>query len=216
MSVNLAKFMRVLAFSVPVIGLGWGTFIRSAPAAEQQPLADQIIQALTPKPLTRSLTGAPSEQAPNAAESQFIDSLRNRPSRSITLNEREKIATLDQVKMGYDNDINFDYNSAKIASAALGNAKALGVALSSAVLKGSTFIIEGYTDAKGGDASNQQLSERRADAVKKFLISQYNMPAADLVAVGYGKTRLKNPDNPFGPENRRVRVVNTAANVANR
>jgi len=216
MSVDLAKFMRVLAFSVPVIGLGWGTGIRSALAAGQPPLADQIIQALTPKPLTRSLTAASSEQAQDAPESQFIDSLRNRPSRSITLNEREKIATLDQDKKGYDNDISFDYNSAKIASGAMDNAKALGVALSSAVLKGSTFIIEGYTDAKGSDMSNQKLSERRADAIKSFLVSRYKIPAADLVTVGYGKTRLKNPDDPLSPENRRVRVVNTAANVANR
>jgi len=32
------------------------------------------------------------------------------------------------------------------------------------------------------------------------------------VAVGYGKTRLKNENDPFGPENRRVQVVNMEDN----
>jgi outer membrane protein OmpA-like peptidoglycan-associated protein len=219
MPVDLAKFTRALACSLLVIGLGSGTGIRAAFTAEQQPLADQIIQALTPKQLTRSLDSSPpasSESVANPAESQFIDSLRNRPSRSITLTEREKIAKFDQEKKGYDNDINFEYNSAKIAPSAMDNARALGVALTSEALKGSTFISEGYTDAKGGDSSNLKLSERRADAVKRFLVEQYKVSAADLVTVGYGKSRLKNPNDPFAAENRRVRVVNTAANVANR
>ncbi|MBV8509463.1 MAG: OmpA family protein, partial [Xanthobacteraceae bacterium] len=37
----------------------------------------------------------------------------------------------------------------------------------------------------------------------------------NLIAVGYGKSMLKNKDNPLAPENRRVQVVNMAAkNVA--
>jgi flagellar motor protein MotB len=47
-------------------------------------------------------------------------------------------------------------------------------------------------------------------------VNQYKVPAAELVAVGYGKSRLKNPNDPFGAENRRVRVVNMAANMANK
>ncbi|MFD2543004.1 OmpA family protein [Lacinutrix gracilariae] len=50
----------------------------------------------------------------------------------------------------------------------------------------STFTIEGHTDSDGAKASNQLLSERRANAVRDYLIS--NGVAADrLVATGFGE-----------------------------
>ena len=42
-------------------------------------------------------------------------------------------------------------------------------------MKGGTYIVAGYTDAKGGDTYNQGLSERRADAVKRFLAEKYGI-----------------------------------------
>lgn len=59
-------------------------------------------------------------------------------------------------------------------------------------------------------------SERRAEAINRFLVEHYGIRAANLVAVRYGKTKLKNKDNPFGAENRRVRVVNMVNNMANK
>ena len=44
----------------------------------------------------------------------------------------------------------------------------LGKALTTEDLKGRTFILSGFTDAKGSETYNQGLSERRADAVKQF------------------------------------------------
>ncbi|WP_163484914.1 OmpA family protein, partial [Escherichia coli] len=61
-----------------------------------------------------------------------------------------------------------------------------------------------------GEAYNQDLSERRADSLKKYLMEKYGLAAADLVTVGYGKTKLKNPTAPTGGENRRVQIVNMA------
>lgn len=37
----------------------------------------------------------------------------------------------------------------------------------------------------------------------------FRLPADTLVAVGYGKTQLKNTTNPFAAENRRVQIANT-------
>jgi outer membrane protein OmpA-like peptidoglycan-associated protein len=174
---------------------------------------DQILRALTPekKLLTRSLSmGAPS-QAPTAteAEDKFVQTLRNRPTRSLSLDEREQIATIVKDKPKIDLEINFDYNSDKISAKSLSSVKALGRALSNPDLKGSTFILAGHTDAAGGDAYNQDLSERRADAIKRYLIDKSGVPAADIVTVGYGKTKLKDPANPMAEVNRRVQVVNT-------
>jgi outer membrane protein OmpA-like peptidoglycan-associated protein len=89
--------------------------------------------------------------------------------------------------------------------------EALGKALTNPDLKGTTFVLAGHTDAKGGDTYNQELSERRADSLKKYLMEKYGLAAADLVTVGYGKTKLKNVADPDGGENRRVQVVNMAS-----
>ena len=69
---------------------------------------------------------------------------------------------------------------------------ALGQALSSPELKGSTFVLAGHTDAKGGDTFNQGLSERRADTVRRFLKEKFNIDDGKLVTVGYGRMQLKN------------------------
>jgi flagellar motor protein MotB len=51
---------------------------------------------------------------------------------------------------------------------------------------------------------------RRAEAVKRFLSEKYGIDASNLVTVGYGKTRLKNPSGPLSSENRRVQVINAS------
>jgi outer membrane protein OmpA-like peptidoglycan-associated protein len=92
--------------------------------------------------------------------------------------------------------------------------KHLGEALSDPQLKGSTFVVAGHTDGVGSDGFNQDLSERRADTIKQYLVEKYHIPASDLVTVGYGKTRLKDTANPADAVNRRVQVVNTQTDAS--
>jgi outer membrane protein OmpA-like peptidoglycan-associated protein len=80
--------------------------------------------------------------------------------------------------------------------------------LTSPDLKGSTFVVAGHTDAAGGEGYNQDLSERRADSIKRYLVEKYSITATDLVTVGYGKSKLKDPSQPMAEVNRRVQVVN--------
>jgi outer membrane protein OmpA-like peptidoglycan-associated protein len=51
------------------------------------------------------------------------------------------------------------------------------------------LTIEGHTDNIGSAQYNQDLSERRAAAVREALISKYGVPATRLTAKGYGLTR---------------------------
>jgi outer membrane protein OmpA-like peptidoglycan-associated protein len=88
----------------------------------------------------------------------------------------------------------------------------LGKALSDASLKGSTFVVAGHTDAIGGEAYNQDLSERRADTIKKYLSEKYGIAGSNLVTVGYGKP--KDANAPMDPANRRVQVVNMDTKTA--
>ena len=50
--------------------------------------------------------------------------------------------------------------------------------------------LEGYTDWTGGEKYNLKLSERRADAVKKYLVEKFGVDGAKLTTKGYGKTHF--------------------------
>jgi outer membrane protein OmpA-like peptidoglycan-associated protein len=177
--------------------------------AEEKPTEAQILNALKPAAKTRGLTAAPVRQNPE--EQRFIDSLRRGKTRALTLDEREKVATIAKNKPSIDLEIYFNYNSAEITSKAVPDLMTLGRALSNAELQGSVFMLGGHTDAKGGMEYNQRLSERRAEAVKRFLIQKFNLSYENLVSVGYGKEQLKNTADPFAGENRRVQIVNLEA-----
>jgi outer membrane protein OmpA-like peptidoglycan-associated protein len=200
--------MAILAFFAIGVALSIGT------AKAEDVTEDRILRALAPekKPLTRSLSmAAPVQTDPAAAEAEgkLLQSLRNRSTRSLSMGEREQIATMVKDKPKIDLEINFDYNSDRVSARSLPSVEALGRALANPDLKGSTFVVAGHTDAAGSDTYNQELSERRADAIKRYLVEKSGISAADLVTVGYGKTHLKDPANPLADVNRRVQVVNT-------
>jgi outer membrane protein OmpA-like peptidoglycan-associated protein len=169
--------------------------------AEDPSLADEILKALTPQDTTRGLSMTPEQ-------SRFVETLKTKKADSVAPDERGKLATLAKDRPSIDIDINFDFNSDQIGPAAAQSVKEVAKALSNPQLAGNTFVIAGHTDGKGGDAYNQTLSERRAEAVKHYLVEIYKLPVRNLVAVGYGKTMLKNSGDPLAAENRRVQVVN--------
>ncbi len=202
------KFTAIL--SILTIGAALSFGVARAVAGDDV-TEDQILKALAPakKPLTRGLSAGPKVDPAVAAEQgQFVQKIRGRPTRSLSVTEREEIATIVQDKPKIDLEINFDYNSADISTKSLPSVQALGRALTNPDLKGSTFVVAGHTDAAGGEAYNQDLSERRADSIKKYLVDKYGITGSDLVTVGYGKSKLKDPANPLAEVNRRVQVVN--------
>jgi OmpA-OmpF porin, OOP family len=79
----------------------------------------------------------------------------------------------------------------------------------------SRVKLEGHTDSKGTEEYNQKLSERRAEAVRQYLIKEGAVDKAMISATGYGELRPIAPnetpdgkDNPEGrAENRRVEIL---------
>ncbi|GAB6192280.1 OmpA family protein [Desulfocastanea catecholica] len=63
-----------------------------------------------------------------------------------------------------------------------------------------TVQIDGHTDSVGTDAYNQKLSERRANAVMKYLVNEVGISADRLTAVGHGEAKPAYPNDT--PENR--------------
>jgi outer membrane protein OmpA-like peptidoglycan-associated protein len=206
----MAKMSGKHLAAIVAIGAALSFGVGAALAAEDV-TEDQILKALAPskKPLTRGLSaGLQADPAATAAETKFVTSIRGRSTRSLSQTEREEIAAIVKDKPKIDLEINFDYNSADISAKSLPSVQALGRALSNAELKGSTFVVAGHTDAAGSEAYNQELSERRAESIKRYLVDKYSITGSDLVTVGYGKSKLKDPNQPMAETNRRVQVVN--------
>ncbi|MCC8981067.1 OmpA family protein [Bradyrhizobium acaciae] len=205
---------RSLSMSLLTIGAALSMTAGVALAGSDTIPAAQILNALKPKSATRSLSGTQVDPAATARETSFLNTVRNRQTRSLSLGERQEIADIAANKPKIDLEIHFDYNSADISKGSTQAVQELGKALSDASMKGSTFVLAGHTDAIGGEAYNQDLSERRADTIKTYLVEHYGLNGSDLVTVGYGKTRPKDPNAPMDPTNRRVQVVNMDTKTA--
>lgn len=65
--------------------------------------------------------------------------------------------------------------------------------------------IEGHADASGAAAFNLQLSQKRAEAVRDFLV-ELGTDKEMILPVGVGANAPKNAKDPFAPENRRVEI----------
>jgi outer membrane protein OmpA-like peptidoglycan-associated protein len=72
----------------------------------------------------------------------------------------------------------------------------------------SKIIVEGHTDSQGAASYNQDLSQRRAEAVRDYLVS-HGIAADRVTAQGFGPTRPSaDNDSPEGrANNRRVEIV---------
>jgi outer membrane protein OmpA-like peptidoglycan-associated protein len=148
---------------------------------------EQIVERLMrnePEPLTRSLrgivVGGGTGAAAEPAESGFINDLR----------------------------VTFPFDSADITPEAQGVLDVLGEALMDGRLSADRFEIAGHTDGVGEEQYNASLSDRRAQAVVNYLSGNFGIPPERLLGRGYGETYLADPDQPDGPENRRVEILN--------
>jgi len=107
--------------------------------------------------------------------------------------------------------ITFEPGSATLKPESLEVLPNLGIALKQIVRDGPKLLIEGHTDNKGTAAYNMELSKRRAEAVKNFLVNEMGIPADGLETVGKGFSEPANPGDPNASENRRIVVVNLGA-----
>jgi len=108
-------------------------------------------------------------------------------------------------------NIQFEFDSDELTGRARSTLDLLGRAMTSPELAGGIFRLEGHTDAVGGHAYNMDLSHRRALAVQRYLMENFNLFPSQLRPQGFGFTVPLPNLEPIDGRNRRVEVVNLSA-----
>ncbi|MBK7631223.1 MAG: OmpA family protein [Ignavibacteriales bacterium] len=103
--------------------------------------------------------------------------------------------------------IYFDVNKATVKAQSMGLLKQIGEALK----KQSEIKIKiiGHTDSQGDDKSNQTLSEKRAESVKKILNEQFGISNNRMITEGKGESEAIDDNNTLNgrANNRRVEFI---------
>jgi len=106
-------------------------------------------------------------------------------------------------------NISFASGSAQLSDAAKSLLAGFGPALKRNEASGSSVIFIGHTDITGSKRLNQNLSERRAEAVRQYFISNFEISPSFLKASGVGSAQLKDKGDPSSSVNRRVEISTT-------
>ena len=86
-------------------------------------------------------------------------------------------------------DVRFEFDSADIDGENKSDLDAAGEALQKPELESMRFLLTGHTDDVGSPAYNKDLSLRRAQSARSYLIDKYNVDAGRLEAIGMGSDR---------------------------
>ena len=104
--------------------------------------------------------------------------------------------------------IQFEFDSDRLTLSAMDQMRELSRALRSEELLSFSFAVQGHTDSVGSSEYNRSLSQRRARAVKRYLVETAGIDRARLVEVGLGEDYPLPGRQPIDDRNRRVEIVN--------
>ena len=110
--------------------------------------------------------------------------------------------------------IQFEFDSDRLTLSAFEQVGELSKALKSEALRSFSFAVQGHTDSVGSSDYNRSLSQRRARAVKRYLVENAGVAAYRLVEVGLGEDYPLAGLQPTDDHNRRVEIVNLGDSLA--
>ena len=174
------KYLSLLFLGLPLL-------LSAAPACAEDPSLEEMVCALNP---------------------QCAAPVAGRRMRGISVSPTVVSPAVARQPASFDITLNFPFNSAELTADSRERLDRVAKALTDPTTIKYDIIISGHTDALGGNRYNQALSERRAQAVRRFLIAERSINPKRLVAKGYGRSQLLLPDDPYNERNRRVQFQN--------
>lgn len=176
-------------FAIALIAIVFWAGIDRAAAMDPESIVNALMpkKSASPGPVTRSFRPA---------------------TRGIEVETGEQSAAQNEAASPrIDLYVHFEYDqSALTMSDARLTLDALGKAMKDPRLASMKFQIIGHTDARGNDQYNLDLSRKRAEAVRQYLVQYHGITAANLQAEGKGRMQLKDAAHPEDAINRRVEI----------
>ncbi len=209
--VDLEK--QVLADKPTAVAAGWDQLAKAAEAASRGDLERDLGSAAalalkTAPPVSRNqrvLTLPPGRlDGDGVGGSAGIPGLK---SLDEALAATGPIST-GSANIGIQGGALFEYNSHDLRPAAVEQLRKLGALIERNPT--ATFVIEGHTDSLGGPEYNQQLSQRRAESVKIWLVEILGLAPERIQTRGLGNTKpIVSADKSKEEQapNRRVEIV---------
>ncbi len=122
----------------------------------------------------------------------------------------EKVGT--EVKVSLSGDVLFDFDRWEIKKEAEETLKKLARGIKE--LGWKHVLIEGHTDSKGSEAYNLRLSQKRAEAVRRWFIRKGGLADLEFETKGYGESMPVAPnENPDGSDNPQGRAKNRRVEI---
>lgn len=167
-----------------------------------KPAAAPVYSAPAPEPEPVMEMAAPQEEAAPVVEERpapVFEEVRQVPATRVAKEIEEKGRATIEVLFDFDKDTIKKNYSKDIDN--LADVMEQHPDLS--------ITIEGHTDNTGNAAYNKKLSQRRADAVKKYMVKKNNIDENRLKTVGYGieKPVASNKTKAGRAKNRRVEAA---------
>jgi outer membrane protein OmpA-like peptidoglycan-associated protein len=197
---NPSQFRPFIGLSICILVLAWAG-LATAPAQE------------TKRPLETEKEQLEIERQRLELEKKQLELQRKQlqmeeaARQELQLKETEKAVT-----MKLEGDVLFDFDKAEIKPEAERTLDQVGTVIGQ--FPEGKVLIEGHTDSKGSPDINLELSKRRAEAVKDWLVKKKGVPESIITSRGSGETKPVAPDtNPDGSDNPQGRQQNRRVEI---
>lgn len=173
----------------------------------QQRLSGQVEELQAVSNAARGGAKAAQETADSAVKAAADAAKSADEAKTGVRATNDRITSIDDYDVKEEATVNFTAGSAVLSKEAKERLDKLGEAVKNE--KGFVIEVAGFASSDGGDALNQRLSQRRADAVIHYLAENYNIPIRRFVTpMGYGDKQpvASNKTHEGRVQNRRVEV----------
>lgn len=166
------------------------------------------IEAKSPKNETKNGTKADTDKATDSSTSTTTSpatETNNMTTTAVNLNAVDLEVAIAEGQTYSFPDLLFDYDSDRVNAPFYGELDKIAAALQ----ESSTFItVAGHTDDQGSNDYNNDLSQRRAEAVKTYLVGK-GIDPSKVQAIGYGESQpvADNSSSEGQAQNRRVEII---------